>query len=116
MLERAQELVGSLGEKNDEMLVELKKKYSAMEEGQIRTRIQNRMNAERQTMEDAKKPKLSTGMTVPQVQDFLGEPESILNKEGAKGENQQLWSYPLKNGSTLFLTFRNYILVKFEEK
>lgn len=116
MLEEARSLSGSLGEKNDRLLQELKEKAESMEDGQLQQRIRKRMDAERQAMEEAKRPPLRTGMTVPEVQDFFGSPESILEKKGDKGENLQLWSYPLKNGRTLFLTFREFILIKFEEK
>lgn len=116
MLETARELSGSLGEENDKVLSELRQHYDTMEESLLQSRIREKMNIERRAMDEARKPKLRTGMTIPEVQDYLGEPDSILEKSDQTGENQQLWSYPLKNGNTLFLTFRKFILVKIEER
>ena len=54
-------------------------------------------------------------MTIPQIQDRLGEPHQIKH-ETSSNEDTQLWLYHLENGNTLYLSFRDFILFKIDEK
>ncbi len=115
-LEKARELTGGLGTKNERVLKALKEKLTAYETLETQRRIERRMERERKAMEIVKRKKLTVGMTVPEVQDILGEPGEIVRKTTPKGEDSQLWIYRLKNGRTLQLSFREFILFKIEEE
>ncbi|NOZ02996.1 MAG: hypothetical protein GXO92_00090 [FCB group bacterium] len=115
-LEKARELTGGLGTKNDQVLKALKEKLAAYETLETQRRIEKRMERERKAMEFVKRKKLAVGMTIPEVQDLLGEPSEIVRKTTAKGKNSQLWIYQLKNGRTLQLSFLEFILFKIEEE
>ena len=114
-LETAKSLTGDLGKHNEEILAELHQELATWEERQMRTRINKRMDAERQKMLERNRKRIKIGMTIPEVQDILGNPESLEHKQTADGKDAQLWFYTLKDGSNLQLSFLDFILFKIEK-
>ena len=53
-------------------------------------------------------------MTIPQVQEILGEPTEIVHKTNQKGEDMQLWLYGSGADNVLQLSFLEFILFKIE--
>jgi hypothetical protein len=53
-------------------------------------------------------------MTIPQVQEILGEPMEIIHKTNKKGEDMQLWLYGSDVDTVLQLSFLEFILFKIE--
>jgi tetratricopeptide (TPR) repeat protein len=113
-LEKARELTGGLGAENERILAALKEKLAAYEELQLQRRIDERMVQARAALAAARGKKLIVGMTVPEVQDLLGEPAEIVHRTTPAGEDTQLWRYPLPDDRNLFLSFREFILFKIE--
>lgn len=114
-LEKAREVAGSLGEKNEKVLAELKQRLAASNEQESILRIQKKMQVEREKIREILETRVEIGMTIPQVQDRLGEPARLFHEKSRKGEDIQLWQYYLENGKELYLTFREFILIKIEE-
>ena len=113
-LEDAQKLTGSLGEKNETLLKELKEKIVQAEEIRTQADIDRRMEIEREKREKRLRPTLQIGMTIPQVQEIVGEPTEIIHKTNKKGEDMQLWLYNSGVGNVLQLSFLEFILFKIE--
>ncbi len=114
-LENAKKITGDLGEKNEKLLAELRDRLALVEENETRSNIARKTNEERQKLAAKLRGKIEIGMTIPEIQDRLGEPHQI-KRETLRGENVQLWTYTLTNGNQLFLTFREFVLFKIEEK
>ncbi len=112
-LNYAKELSGGIGEKNERLLKDLKKKLDAYDEYQVRTKIDQRMNRVRKEKIILKSESLNIGMKLPKVQDLLGDPHEKLEKNNGI-INNQLWIYFIKDKS-LHLSFQNYILYKIEK-
>ena len=113
-LEFARDLSGSIGEKNEKLLIQLRDKLKSLDDYKSRVLIDQRMEQARLELKKARTEKLAIGQTVPQIQDLLGEPhEKILGNNGENIE-EQLWIYFL-NDKSLHLSFSNFILFKIEE-
>ena len=112
-LEYAKELSGGIGEKNETLLEELKKKLDNYDEYQIRKNIDKKMNIARNQRLISKSESISVGMKLPKVQELLGDPHEKVEKN-FKNVNNQLWIYYVNNKS-LHLSFQNYILYKIEK-
>ena len=112
-LTRAKELSGGIGEKNERLLEDLKKKLDDYGEYQIKNNINRRMNAVRKEKIISKSESISIGMKLPKVHELLGDPHEKVEKNN-KNINDQLWIYFVNNKS-LHLSFQNYILYKIEE-
>ena len=112
-LEYAKELSGGIGEKNETLLEELKKKLDNYDEYQIRKNIDKKMNIARNQRLISKSESISVGMKLPKVQELLGDPHEKVEKN-FKNVNDQLWIYYVNNKS-LHLSFQNYILYKIEK-
>tara|TARA_A100001011_G_scaffold394058_1_gene485506 strand:+ start:1042 stop:2895 length:1854 start_codon:yes stop_codon:yes gene_type:complete len=109
----AKELSGGIGEKNETLLEDLKKKLDNYDEYQIRKNIDKRMSLAREEKIISKSESISIGMKLLKVQELLGDPHEKVEKN-IKGINDQLWIYFVNNKS-LHLSFQNYILYKIEE-
>lgn len=113
-LEFARELSGSIGEKNEKLLIDLKKKLKSHDDYKHQQLIDKKMNSARYIQSLARSEKLEVGQTVPKVQELMGDPhETILGQNGLN-PNEQLWIYFL-NQKTLHLTFVDFILYRIEE-
>lgn len=112
-LEYAKELSGGIGEKNETLLEELKKKLDNYDEYQIRKNIDKKMKIARNQRLISKSESISVGMKLPKVQELLGDPHEKVEKN-FKNVNAQLWIYYVNNKS-LHLSFQNYILYKIEK-
>ena len=113
-LEDAQNITGNLGEDNENTLKALKEKVIRLEEISIQKDIDRRMADEREKREERLRPTLQIGMTIPQVQEILGEPMEIIHKTNKKGEDMQLWLYGSDVDTVLQLSFLEFILFKIE--
>jgi len=114
-LENAKKISGGLGEKNEKILDELLERLALIDERDIRKSVIIKTDTERQKLEAKIKGRINIGMTVPQIQDRLGEPHQR-KLETVKGEDIQLWIYHLEKGNDLQLSFREFILFKIDEK
>ncbi len=110
-LEEAKELTGGLNRENSKILVELKEKLAKREEILLNQKIAQRMKIEREKVEEKPAP-IKVGMTIPQVQNIMGEPSEIV----AKGPDQtlQLWIYRYVDGTEVSLSFSDYILFRID--
>ena len=61
----------------------------------------------------ARSPRLTIGMTLPLIEELLGEPHEIITSK-ATNQKEQLWVYFLKD-KKLELSFKDFILFKIEE-
>lgn len=113
-LEQARQLIGGLGSENERILQELKAKLATLESLRLQEKIAGRMEAVRQRRASVKR-QLQIGMTIPQVQEILGEPENVVHKPDLNGQDAQLWFYTLPNEKQLQLSFLNFLLFKVEE-
>ncbi len=113
-LEDAQNITGNLGEDNENTLKALKEKVIRFEEISIQKDIDKRMADEREKREERLRPTIQIGMTIPQVQEILGEPTEIIHKTNKKGEDMQLWLYGSGANTVLQLSFLEFILFKIE--
>jgi tetratricopeptide (TPR) repeat protein len=113
-LEYARSLAGGIGNKNEQLLTDLKKRLKALDDYKIRTVIDYKMNLARVEQALARTDRLEIGQTIPQVQELLGDPhEKVLGDNGENPE-EQLWIYFVNDG-TFQLSFQNYQLFKIEE-
>jgi hypothetical protein len=113
-LEYARELSGGIGTRNEKLLVDLKNKLKSLSDYKSRIIIEQKMNIARAEQLNARNKKLKIGLTIPQVQDLLGEPhEKILGNRGLNPD-EQLWIYFVNQGS-LHLSFHQFQLFKIEE-
>lgn len=113
-LEYARSLSGGIGNKNEQLLIDLKKRLKAFDDYKIRTKIDFIMEKARAEMAIARTHRIEIGQTIPQVQELLGDPhEKILGDNGENPE-EQLWIFFIESG-TLQLSFKNYQLFKIEE-
>ena len=113
-LERAREFSGGIGNRNEQLLKDLKAKLSRLDEHKARIGIDSRMEDGRDIQALARSSRLEIGMTVPQIQELLGEPHEKVLRENDIDSFEQLWIYYIKDG-TLQLSFQDYLLFKIEE-
>ena len=113
-LELARELTGGIGTKNEKLLLDLNQKLKKLDDYKTRALIEKRMNLGRLELTKARSDRLELGLTIPQVENLLGQPhEKILGNEGTDPE-QQLWIYFMDQKS-LQLSFYNFQLFKIEK-
>jgi hypothetical protein len=113
-LEFARELSGGIGNKNEELLLQLKEKIKTLDDYNTRLIINKKMESARLIIQKAKSEKLKIGQTIPQIQNLLGEPhEKIIGRNGQNFKDQ-LWIY-FTNEESLHLTFSDFILFKIEQ-
>jgi len=112
-LEQAEELMGGLGKTSAEILEQLKERLSIYEAGRIQIQIDKRMTAARERLR-RDQVYAQVGMTVPEIQALLGEPNEIVYKSNSGGVDYQLWIYQLNDADILELSFQDYILFKIE--
>jgi hypothetical protein len=113
-LEFARELSGGIGNKNEELLIQLKEKIKSLDEYNSRLIINKEMESARSIIQKGKEEKLKVGQTIPQVQNLLGEPhEKIISRNG-QNFKEQLWIY-FMNEKSLNLTFIDFILFRIEQ-
>jgi len=113
-LEFARELSGGIGQKNEQLLLDLKERLKSYDNYKSRALIDRRMNLGRLELDIARSKKLNIGQTLPEVEALLGEPhEKILGNNGTDQE-KQLWIYFMDQRS-LQLSFQNFLLFKIEE-
>lgn len=116
LLVDANALTGGLGEKNEKVLSELEEKFDKDQEREIAANVDQRMAAVRlKEIEKRTKPPLIVGMTIPDIQSLLGPPQGIVEKKDEKGTFLELWIYPLETGGKMYLTIKDYILIKIEQ-
>jgi len=113
-LETAQDLTGDLGKRNEAILTELRQQIEVWENQRIRSKIDARMEEERRRLMERNRPRLEIGMTIPEVQDLLGNPHTVHHEQTAKQQDAQLWLYTLKDGRSLQLSFLDFVLFKIE--
>ena len=113
-LERAREFAGGIGNRNEQLLKDLKSKLSSLDEHKANIVINTRMEDARAIQALARSPRLEIGMTIPQIQELLGEPHDKVLRENGIDSTEQLWIYYI-NGGTLQLSFQDYLLFKIEE-
>jgi len=113
-LEYARSLVGGIGAKNEQLLIDMRKKIQEFDDYKTRAIIDYKMENARLDQAKARTKKLKIGQTLPEVEELLGEPhEKVLGDSGINYQ-QQLWIYFIKGG-TLQLSFLDYKLFKIEE-
>ena len=105
--------MGGLGESSAAVLTELKARMATYDEGRLQRHIDRRMAEAREKLYREQKNVL-VGMTVPDVQELLGEPADIVYKTMPDGTNYQLWIYRIDKYQTIELSFQDYILFKIE--
>lgn len=110
-LEEAQRLTGGLGKQNSKLLAALKEKLAQQNEYLLQQRIKTKMDQERKQLKEKPQP-VEVGMTIPQVQEIMGAP----SEKTIQGEDQknQLWIYRYQDGTSVLLTFSDYILFRIE--
>ncbi len=113
-LEYARELAGGIGTRNENLLIDLKKKLETYDEYKSQGLIEKRMENGRLQLMLARSKKLEVGQSLPEVEELLGQPhEKILGSNGTDPENQ-LWIY-FTNQESLQLSFFNFQLYKIEK-
>ena len=113
-LEYARELAGSIGERNEDLLTDLKNRLRSYDEYKSRVLIDNRMEFARLEQTRARSDKLKIGQTLPQVEALLGKPHEQILTSDSSNPGEQLWIYFIKQKS-LQLSFQNFQLFKIEE-
>lgn len=114
-LETARELTGGLGQQSEDVLKELKKRITQLDEQRAQQKINARMDDLRRLRAERSRAQLAIGMTIPQVQDILGQPREVVHKPARHGKDAQLWIYPLDNGDNLECSFLDFRLFKVEQ-
>ena len=113
-LEFARDLSGGIGRRNEQLLIDLRKKLETLSDYKTRILMDYKMDQARLEQFRARADKLSIGQTIPQVQELLGEPhEKILGNNGSDPK-RQLWIY-FFNQKSIHLSFHYYELFKIEE-
>ena len=113
-LKYARELSGGIGNKNEKLLTDLQNKLDAYDEYKANLRIEERMNLAREKQALARSERLELGMTLPQIQELMGDPHEKVIGGNGENPNEQLWIY-FVDKKTLQLSFQDYLLFKIEE-
>ena len=113
-LKYARELSGGIGNKNEKLLTDLQNKLDAYDENKANLRIEERMNLAREKQALARSERLELGMTLPQIQELMGDPHEKVIGGNGEDPNEQLWIY-FVDKKTLQLSFQDYLLFKIEE-
>jgi len=112
-LEKADELMGGLSKSSAAVLTELKARLATYDESRLQRHIDRRMAEAREKLYREQKNVL-VGMTIPDVQELLGEPAEIVYKIMPDCTNYQLWIYRIDKYQNIELSFQDYILFKIE--
>ncbi|MAG21653.1 MAG: hypothetical protein QF613_02710 [Candidatus Marinimicrobia bacterium] len=99
----------------DEVVMKLEKQLRAVEDGRVRKLMVDSMHEARQEIIRRHEPRVTEGMLVSEVQDILGDPHEVVQREGVKDQNYQMWIYYLADKKKKLLYFENYVLYKIEE-
>ncbi len=113
-LEMAEQLSLSFRKSDREILNQLKEKLKISEQIKVQSGVFNKMDETRKEIEEQRKPKAKIGMTIPEIQEILGNPSEKIHKPDVEGEDHQLWIYPMKDGKELQITFLNFIVIRVE--
>ena len=112
-LEQAKELSSGIGSRNEKLLEDLNKKLKSYDNYKSNLLIDYEMSRARYLQAVARSPRLTIGMSLPLIEDLLGDPhDKIISDQSTKEE--QLWIYFL-NDRQLQLSFKDFILFKIEE-
>ena len=111
-LEETKQLTGALSKTNERVLDELKKKLAAKDNYEIRQKIDQILNEEKEQKESEKF--IEVGMSVSEVEEIMGSPSEVISE--GKDLKNQLWIYKYENGNEVLLTFIKYKLFRIEEK
>ena len=113
-LEEASKLTSSIGQRNEQLLKDLKLKLNKYSEYKSKMIIDYEMSKARYVQAIARAPRLTIGMTLPLIEELLGKPhDKVVSND--LNQKEQLWIYFLKDKS-LELSFKDFILFKVEEK
>ena len=113
-LEEAAKLTSSIGQRNEQLLKDLKLKLNKYSEYKSKMIINHEMSKARYVQAIARAPRLTIGMTLPLIEELLGKPhEKVVSDD--LNQKEQLWVYFLKD-KNLELSFKDFILFKVEEK
>ena len=113
-LEEAAKLTSSIGQRNEQLLKDLKFKLNKYSEYKSKMIIDHEMSKARYVQAIARAPRLTIGMTLPLIEELLGKPhDKVISND--LNQKEQLWIYFLKD-KNLELSFKNFILFKVEEK
>ena len=112
-LEEAKILSSSIGSTNEQLLKNLKEKLNSYSNYKTNMIIDYEMSKARYLQAIARSPRLTIGMTLPLIEELLGEPHEIITSK-ATNQKEQLWVYFL-NDKKLELSFKDFILFKIEE-
>ncbi len=99
-LEKAAELMGGLNPSSAQVLLELRDRLAIYDAGKLQKHIDRRMAEAREKLNREQKNVL-IGMTIPEVQELLGEPTEIVQKSKGDGINYQLWLYRIDKYKSL---------------
>lgn len=98
----------------DEVVMKLERQLTSVEDARVRELMADSMHEARQEIIRRHEPKVTEGMLVSEVQDILGDPHEVVQREGAMDRHYQMWIYNLGDKKKL-LYFENYVLYKIEE-
>ena len=112
-LEEAKILSSSIGSTNEQLLKNLKEKLNSYSNYKTNMIIDYEMSKARYLQAIARSPRLTIGMTLPLIEELLGEPHEIITSK-TTNQKEQLWVYFLKD-KKLELSFKDFILFKIEE-
>ena len=112
-LEQAKILSSSIGSSNEQLLNDLQRKLNSYSNYKTNMIIDYEMSKARYLQAIARSPRLTIGMTLPLIEELLGDPHEIITSK-ATNQKEQLWVYFLKD-KKLELSFKDFILFKIEE-
>ena len=113
-LEEASKLTSGIGQRNKQLIKDLKLKLNKYSKYKSKMIIDHEMSKARYVQAIARAPRLTIGMTLPLIEELLGKPhDKIVSND--LNQKEQLWIYFLKDKS-LELSFKDFILFKVEEK
>ena len=113
-LEEASKLTSGIGQRNEQLIKDLKLKLNKYSKYKSKMIIDHEMSKARYVQAIARAPRLTIGMTLPFIEELLGKPHDKV-VSNALNQKEQLWIYFLKDKS-LELSFKDFILFKVEEK
>jgi hypothetical protein len=113
-LEEASKLTSGIGQRNEQLIKDLKLKLNKYSKYKSKMIINHEMSKARYVQAIARAPRLTIGMTLPLIEELLGKPhDKVVSND--LNQKEQLWIYFLKDKS-LELSFKDFILFKVEEK
>ena len=112
-LEEAKILSSSIGSSNEQLLRDLQGKLNSYSNYKTNMIIDYEMSKARYLQAIARSPRLTIGLTLPLIEELLGEPHEIITSK-TTNQKEQLWVYFL-NDKKLELSFKDFILFKIEE-